>query len=68
MEKGEEVASQEQKLKALLEAQRVAEDLILTNHHCVPGILDNPQVDASTIAGVRFVAGYLRDGIEEDGA
>lgn len=38
---------------------------LLTNYHCVPGILDNEKVGASTIDAVQFVAGYTRQGVEE---
>ncbi|MBV0914192.1 trypsin-like peptidase domain-containing protein [Anianabacter salinae] len=38
---------------------------LLTNHHCVPGILDNPQTGATRIEAVQFVAGYTRQGVEE---
>ena len=43
-------------------------NLLVTNHHCVPGILDNPRMKergAESIVAVQFKAGYLRDGIEE---
>ncbi|MGP6087272.1 trypsin-like peptidase domain-containing protein [Antarctobacter jejuensis] len=43
----------------------VADDLIMTNHHCVPGILDNPKAKATSIAGVRLVMGYVREGVTE---
>ena len=38
---------------------------LITNHHCVPGILDNPDLGAKSILAVQFVAGYLQDGITE---
>ncbi|WP_417206313.1 trypsin-like peptidase domain-containing protein [Antarctobacter sp.] len=43
----------------------VADDLLMTNHHCVPGILDHERAGATAIVGVQFVAGYLLEGIEE---
>ncbi|MGP6087271.1 trypsin-like peptidase domain-containing protein [Antarctobacter jejuensis] len=43
----------------------VEEDLLMTNHHCVPGILDHPRAGASAIIGVRFIAGYTREGVTE---
>ncbi len=38
---------------------------LLTNYHCVPGILDNAQAGASRIEAVQFVAGYTQQGVEE---
>ncbi|CUH75274.1 SH3 domain-containing protein [Tropicibacter naphthalenivorans] len=38
---------------------------ILTNYHCVPGILDNERAQATRIESVMFVAGYTQQGIEE---
>lgn len=46
----------------------VTDDLIMTNHHCVPGILDHPKVNASAIVGVRFTTGYVIEGVEEGAA
>jgi hypothetical protein len=43
----------------------VDEKHILTNYHCVPGITDNAGAGASRIEGVQFVAGYVRQGVEE---
>ncbi len=43
----------------------VDEDHLLTNHHCVPGILDNERTGASRIEAVQFVAGYRQTGVEE---
>ncbi len=43
----------------------VADDLIMTNHHCVPGILDNPKAKATSITGVRLVMGYVQEGVTE---
>lgn len=39
---------------------------ILTNYHCVPGILDNERAGATRIDSVMFVAGYIEAGIEEN--
>jgi len=38
---------------------------ILTNYHCVPGILDNEQAKATRIDAVQFVAGYIQQGVDE---
>lgn len=38
---------------------------LLTNHHCVPGILDNERARATRIDSVMFVAGYTQQGVEE---
>jgi len=38
---------------------------LLTNYHCVPGILDNAQAKATRIDAVQFVAGYVQQGVEE---
>ncbi len=38
---------------------------ILTNYHCVPGILNNAQANATRIEGVKFVAGYTQQGVTE---
>ncbi len=43
----------------------VDENRLITNHHCVPGILNDPRVQATKIVAVQFKAGYLQDGIEE---
>lgn len=43
----------------------VDDDLLMTNNHCVPGILDDPRAEASSIVGVRFVMGYTREGVTE---
>lgn len=43
----------------------VGDDLIMTNHHCVPGILDDPRTDATAITGVQFVMGYTQEGVTE---
>ncbi len=43
----------------------VDEKHILTNYHCVPGILDNESAKATRIDGVQFVAGYVQQGVEE---
>ncbi|MGP6087273.1 trypsin-like peptidase domain-containing protein [Antarctobacter jejuensis] len=41
----------------------VADDLLMTNHHCVPGILDDTRIGANAIAAVQFVTGYTQEGI-----
>lgn len=41
---------------------------LVTNHHCVPGVLDNPQMQAAgarAIVSVIFKAGYVREGVTE---
>ncbi|SNS94683.1 trypsin-like peptidase domain-containing protein [Antarctobacter heliothermus] len=41
---------------------------LITNHHCVPGILKNPKMverGANAIIAVQFHAGFVRDGIDE---
>ncbi len=38
---------------------------MITNHHCVPGIIENERLGASAILAVQFRLGYVRDGIEE---
>lgn len=43
----------------------VADDLIMTNNHCVPGILDDDRANASSIVGVRFIMGYTQEGVSE---
>lgn len=43
----------------------VDEKHILTNHHCVPGILDNERAGATRIDSVMFIAGYRQTGVED---
>ncbi|MFZ7091850.1 SH3 domain-containing protein [Primorskyibacter sp. 2E233] len=43
----------------------VSDKHILTNYHCVPGILDNAQAKATRIDAVQFVAGYTQQGVED---
>lgn len=43
----------------------VSENHIVTNYHCVPGIVDNDQANISRIQAVQFVAGYTLEGVEE---
>ena len=43
----------------------VSKSHILTNYHCVPGILDNEQAGATRIDAVQFVAGYVQQGVED---
>ncbi|WP_417207409.1 trypsin-like peptidase domain-containing protein [Antarctobacter sp.] len=42
----------------------VGKATLLTNFHCVPGILDNPKTGATRIEAIQFVAGYTRQGVE----
>jgi V8-like Glu-specific endopeptidase len=43
----------------------VSDKHILTNHHCVPGILGNEKAGATRIDAVQFVAGYTQQGVDE---
>ncbi len=43
----------------------VSDRHILTNHHCVPGILENEKAGATRIDAVQFVAGYTQQGVED---
>jgi TPR repeat protein len=46
----------------------VDDNKLITNHHCVPGVLDHPKMKAqgaTSIVAVQFHAGFLRDGINE---
>ncbi len=36
---------------------------VVTNHHCVPGILDHPQIGGTKIAAVKLHLGFIRDGV-----
>lgn len=41
---------------------------LITNYHCVPGVLDNPRMKergARTIAAVQFHAGFFSDGVDD---
>ena len=42
----------------------VGKSTLLTNHHCVPGILDNAKTGATRIEAIQFVAGYTQQGVE----
>lgn len=47
----------------------ISDKYLLTNHHCVPGLLDIPEVrdlGATRIESIQLVLGYTREGIEED--
>ncbi len=37
---------------------------VITNHHCVPGMVEDERTGATQIFAVQFRAGFLRDGIE----
>lgn len=39
-------------------------NFLVTNHHCVPGILEHSQIQATSIFAVKFVAGYVNEGVE----
>src|SRR6056297_493211 len=43
----------------------VAENRLITNHHCVPGVIENERLGASAILAVQLRLGYVRDGVEE---
>ena len=41
---------------------------LITNHHCVPGILDNPRMKeqgATSISAMQVYMGFVRDGIDK---
>ncbi len=42
----------------------IAGNRLVTNHHCVPGITEDPRTGATSIFAVEFRAGFLRDGLE----
>ena len=44
----------------------VDENHLLTNHHCVPGILDNESARATRIEAVQFVTGYVQQGVTQN--
>lgn len=44
----------------------VSEKHLLTNHHCVPGVLDHPEVEATKILSVTWFAGYTQPGLIEE--
>lgn len=43
----------------------ISKKYILTNHHCVPGIIDDHRVAATRIEAVQLLLGYTRDGVEK---
>ncbi len=43
----------------------ISEKHILTNHHCVPGVVNNERTNATQIQAVQLLLGYVRDGIEK---
>lgn len=43
----------------------ISDKYLLTNHHCVPGIIDDQRVKASRIEAVQLLLGYVRDGIQK---
>lgn len=43
----------------------VSDRYILTNHHCVPGIVDNPATGATRIEAVSLLLGYTEQGVVE---
>ena len=46
----------------------VSSEYIVTNHHCLPGLKDNPRTGVTDVRSARFVTGYLQDGREEETA
>ena len=44
----------------------VDETHLLTNHHCVPGILKDPRTEATEITSVTFVAGFSEPGLIDE--
>ena len=44
----------------------VSESHLLTNHHCVPGVLDHPDVKATRIVSVTWMGGYTQPGLIEE--
>jgi V8-like Glu-specific endopeptidase len=43
----------------------VSEKYLVTNYHCVPGIIENPRIGASRIEAIQFVLGYIQNGVED---
>lgn len=43
-----------------------SERYIVTNHHCVPGVLDHPKMNATRIVSVDFLAGFVTPGLDEE--
>ncbi len=37
---------------------------VVTNYHCVPGVLDHPQIGGNAIVAVQLHLGFIRDGIK----
>lgn len=44
----------------------ISEKYLITNYHCVPGIIDNTRVRAKRIEAVQLVLGYIQEGVEEN--
>ncbi|WP_418595448.1 trypsin-like serine peptidase [Ponticoccus sp. (in: a-proteobacteria)] len=44
----------------------VSETHLLTNNHCVPGVLEHPDVTATEILSVTWMAGYTHPGMIEE--
>jgi S1-C subfamily serine protease len=44
----------------------VSNEHLLTNHHCVPGVLDDPRAGATRILSVTWLAGFTRAGLIEE--
>lgn len=44
----------------------IGENLLMTNYHCIPGILDDDRIEATRIEQAQFVAGYTQTGVEEN--
>ena len=41
----------------------ISDTLILTNHHCVPGVIEDPRTRAKTIDAISLLLGYVSEGI-----
>ena len=44
----------------------IADNRLVTNYHCVPGVLDHPQIGGNSIAALQVHFGFIRDGIKGD--
>lgn len=41
---------------------------ILTNYHCIPGVLEDPRIGATEITSVTWIAGFVEPGRDEETA
>ena len=44
----------------------ISDNRLITNYHCVPGVLDHPQIGGTAIAALQVHFGFIRDGIKGD--